>query len=242
LTEPTPLTIEAGPNQTVYFGYPPAECADIAWSGEGGGVPPYVIEWSDGGAQAHEVCPGILTTEYIVTITDLNNCVETDTVTICVIDVRCGHKLDKVEICHVPGGDVLKENTLCVAVDAVANHLAHGDMLAACGTDHSCPPALLDSKILDAGDNDDISVQTLDAFPNPFDKSTVIEFSSNATGSATVQLYNSLGLVAKLYTGPIEEGVKRQIHVDGSNLAPGIYFCVLQTEGHVISQKLVLER
>ena len=39
------------------------------------------------------------------TFTDANGCVEFDVVRICVIDVRCGKKLDKVELCHVPEED-----------------------------------------------------------------------------------------------------------------------------------------
>jgi hypothetical protein len=74
------------------------ECATIAWSGAGGGVPPYTITWSDGGGQSHQVCPGINTTTYTVSITDQNNCVATDSVIICVIDVRCGNNLTKVEL------------------------------------------------------------------------------------------------------------------------------------------------
>src|SRR5678816_4121339 len=69
-------------------------------------------------------------------------CIRDSSVTICVIDVRCGNNLTKVELCHVPPDNPLNPGTLCVSQTSVAMHLAHGDQLAACGTDHSCPPAV----------------------------------------------------------------------------------------------------
>jgi hypothetical protein len=39
---------------------------------------------------------------------------------------------EKVTICHIPGGDEDKANTLVVDESAVPAHLAHGDTLGAC--------------------------------------------------------------------------------------------------------------
>lgn len=235
MTEPDPLTIDAGSNQTVYYGYPPAECADIAWSGAGGGVPPYTISWSDGGAQMHQVCPGEFTTDYVVTITDLNGCEESDTVTICVIDVRCGKKLDKVEMCHVPKGDPGNEHSICVSVNAVAKHLAHGDMLAACGTDHSCPPAK--SVIASAKE-----LTKLGAYPNPFDQSTTLQFSSSVQGDVSVVLYDDIGRVVKiLYQDKVETGKVYELQVTAGDMSAGIGLCVLRhSDGTVLVQKLIM--
>jgi|GEM_PF-6032464 len=263
LTEPTPLTIEAGPNQTVYYGYPPSECATIAWSGAGGGVPPYTISWSDGGGQSHQVCPGINTTEYTVSITDQNNCVKTDSVTICVIDVRCGNNLTKVQLCHVPPDDPTNTQTLCVSQTSVATHLAHGDQLAACGTDRSCPPAtpafaaapgsgvVLVSKAGDPsmlGNNElsdkaTITETTLTAYPNPFNAATTVEFTSTNKGFATLRLFDHLGQqVSVLYEGEVEQGVAHKLVIDGNELPSGIYVCTLQAGDVVITKTLILSR
>lgn len=263
LTEPTPLTIEAGPNQTVYYGYPPAECATIAWSGSGGGVPPYTITWSDGGGQSHQVCPGINTTVYTVSITDQNNCVVTDSVTICVIDVRCGNLLNKVVICHVPPDNPLNPITLCVSVAAVPFHLAHGDMLAACGTDHSCPPAMAAFVAAPASDvvavgkdgsqfvighstlTDHTTPQetTLKIYPNPFKETTTVEFTTMSAGWTTLRLFNQLGQqVAVLYEGKVEPGIRHKLLIDGDGLLSGIYLCALQADDTVITQTLILSR
>jgi len=242
LTEPPPLTIDAGENQTVYYGYPPAECATISWSGAGGGVPPYTIFWSDGGEQEHEVCPGEFTTIYTVTITDDNGCVETDEVKICVIDVRCGKKLNKVELCHVPNGNPSNEHTICVSVNAVASHLAHGDMLAACGTDHSCED---DSRSMPISLVDGQEYETkLSAYPNPFSESTTIEFSSGIEGEINLHLMDYTGRVIKLlFSGNVEMGSEYKIQVNASDLSSGLNFCVLRhSDGTVIIRKLVLNK
>jgi len=263
LTEPPPLTIEAGPNQTVYFGYPPAECATIAWSGAGGGVPPYMISWSDGGGQSHQVCPGINTTVYTVSITDQNNCLATDSVIICVIDVRCGNHLDKVELCHVPPDNPLNPNTLCVSISSVPTHLAHGDMLAACGTDHSCPPAMDAFAVspvvgtLAVGTSDsqygwvhgvqqDASVlreTTLKVYPNPFTEEATVEFASMDDSWATLKLFDHLGReISVLFDGDVVQGVVHKQVIDRTGLVPGIYLCTLQLDDTVMTQTLIFSR
>ena len=240
LTEPEPLTIDAGENQTVYYGYPPAECATISWSDAGGGVPPYTIEWSDGGEQEHEVCPGEFTTDYIVTLTDDNGCVAKDTVTICVIDVRCGNNLDKVELCHLKQGDTIGANTLCIGLEAVAAHLAiHGDVLAACGTDHSCPPGA--PKMILAAENHGSS---LDVYPNPFNRMTTIAFSAEASGQVRLQVFDNIGrLSAVPFDGTVEAGMKYQVSLDGSTLSNGVNLCLMRhSDGTVMMKQVVVQR
>jgi Zn-dependent metalloprotease len=243
LTEPPPLTIDAGPNQTVYYGYPPAACATISWSGQGGGVPPYNISWSDGGSQSHGVCPAVTTT-YTVTITDANGCVGTDEVKICAIDVRCGKNLDKVEICHyTPSISNNKFQTLCVALEAVAKHLAHGDKLAACGTDPNCYD--FKSSIADNGIEGLItSDMNLDAYPNPFSNSATIEFSSTSSGKVTLQLYDFSGrMVKELYNAEVEMENYYEVELDGNDLNAGMYYCMLrQSDGQTKGIKLIVNK
>ena len=46
LTEPTALEVDAGEDQTVFFGYDPLECADLSASASGG-CGPYTYSWAD---------------------------------------------------------------------------------------------------------------------------------------------------------------------------------------------------
>jgi hypothetical protein len=195
-----------------------------------------------------------------VSITDDNNCVATDSVIICVIDVRCGNLLNKVQICHVPPDNPLNPNTLCVSQVSVAVHLAHGDMLAACGTDHSCPPAeeafavIPSSSAVAVGnvstadhtilvDNAALKETTLTAYPNPSKGSTTVEFTTMSAGWATLKLFDHLGRqVSVLYEGEVEQATQHKLLIDGDGLPSGIYVCTLQADDVVMTKTIILNR
>ncbi len=46
---------------------------------------------------------------------------------------------DKVTVCHLPGGDAEKGRSLAVGAEALADHLAHGDLEGACPDDDRPP-------------------------------------------------------------------------------------------------------
>jgi bacillolysin len=243
LNEPPQLNINAGPNQTVYYGYPPAACATLTWSGASGGVPPYTYSWSTGQtSQTITVCP-TSTTIYTVTIKDLNNCTFSDDVKICVIDVRCGNKLDKVEICHLPPGNPNNRQTLCVAMSAVATHLAHGDSLGACGTNRNCTD---DKSVISDNINPIVNDGTIsmEAFPNPFSETAMVKFSCPAEGSVTIKLMDHLGrVVSTLFSGNVGKESENEVVVDGKLLSQGLYFVVLQhSDGTMKIRKLIYNR
>jgi hypothetical protein len=242
LDEPPQLVIDAGPNQTVYFGYPPAACATLSYSGAGGGVPPYSYQWSTGESdQDITVCPEV-STAYTVTITDANNCSATDEVIVCAIDVRCGKKLDKVEICHIPPGNPSNPVTLCVSLAAVPEHLAHGDMLAACGTDHSCTSLAPKSSPVTANEIEDHEFD-LKVFPNPFSGSTHVSFSTDIDGQATLKLVDFTGRTSQvLFDQQVQKNVPYIVEINGNSLKSGIYYCMLiQSDGNMKVVKLILE-
>jgi len=241
---PPELSIDAGENQTVYYGYPPAECAHLSWSNATGGTPPYSIMWSTGeNTQSIKVCPGAFTTTYYVTVTDANGCMFTDSVTVCVIDVRCGKKLNKVEICHIPPGTAAGNShvskTLCIAVSAVAAHLEHGDQLAACGTDQNCPTAK--SKIISS---ESVALTNeLTVHPNPFRQSATIKFTSVSEGNASLKIFDFTGNeIKELFNGDVEAGIPYEVEITANNISKGINFCKLQlSDGSVMIQKIILQ-
>lgn len=227
LTEPPALSITASPNQTVYYGYPPAACATLSWSGAAGGVPPYTYLWSTGETtQDITVCP-VTTTTYSITITDDNNCTYTDYVKVCVIDVRCGHNLDKVQICHIPPGNPGNRQTLCVALSAVATHLAHGDSLGACGIVRTCDDTKAGPEII-AG-NGASGQPELSVFPNPFSHAATVTFSVPKDGTVTVMLIDRMGrTIRNLFEGYAGSGIEHTATIEGQGLTEGMYFVVLR--------------
>jgi hypothetical protein len=238
LSPGAPLYINAGENQQVYYGYQPAGCATLSWSGESGGTPPYNIQWNTGETtQSITVCP-TSTTVYTVTITDANNITFSDDVKICVVDVRCGNKLDKVQICH-------KGHDQCIAKSAVPALLKQGALLGYCDTDRTCTDSK--SGIINSGDNTDVTNDgaiTLDAFPNPFPANATITFNCPEDGYVTAKLIDHYGKeTAVLFDNKVEKEVLYSVEIDGSKLSPGLYFCVLQhSDGTMKIKKLLITK
>jgi hypothetical protein len=238
LTEPPQLTIYAGDNKTVYYGYPDSACAKLTATNIGGGVPPYTLLWSTGStANSITVCP-MTTTSYTVTIKDKNNCTFTDTVLICVIDVRCGNNLDKVTLCHNTGSNTNPTNTLCVALPAAVNHIAHGDQLAACGTIKTCPPT---GRIVFSGP---MQEGYLMAVPNPFADLTTVTFRVAMDEHVNLGLYDISGrLLSTVFNESAKGKNEYKINLDGSSLPGGMYYLILKAEsGEAYTLKLTISR
>jgi hypothetical protein len=237
-TAVAPLHINAGANQLVYYGYPPAACATLRWSGASGGTPPYAIQWSTGEmTRSITVCPTSATV-YTVTITDANNSTFSDDVKVCVNDVRCGHKLDKVQVCY-------HGHEQCVAKTSVACLLKQGALLGYCGADRTCSD--LKSGNINSEENTDVTNDgtiTLDAFPNPFSANATIAFTCPEDGSVTAKLIDHYGKeTAVLFDDKVEKEVLYSVEIDGSKLTPGLYFCVLQhSDGTMKIRKLLFTK
>jgi Zn-dependent metalloprotease len=245
LNEPPQLSIEAGANKIVYRGYPDSSCAMLTYSGQGGGVPPYSIVWSTSStATSINVCP-IATTTYYVTITDANNCSFTDSVKVCVIDVRCGKNLDKVVLCHQNSGSS-NPLTVCTSVPDAKDHFINhpGDQLAACGTVKVCEfPA---AKIaFDPGMGETTSDKTyFTSFPNPFNQFATVRFRLPADQQINIRVYDLLGRnISLLFDGTAAAGRTYDIPFDGTSLPAGVYSVIMRTgTSEYYTTKMILNK
>jgi hypothetical protein len=123
-------SVDAGSDVSVVVGYPPMACTNLTATPTG--TPPFTYLWSTGDTtQTINVCP-TADTDYWVTITDSTLCSASDTVTVTVVDVRCGNDSTKVLICHIPPGNPANAHTICISPNAVPAHLAHGCTLGTC--------------------------------------------------------------------------------------------------------------
>lgn len=78
--------------------------------------------------------------------------------------------------------------------------------------------------------------------PNPANYSIEVEFELFRKNNVSVKIYNSLGVeVGNILNGTFERGVKN-IPVDLSRCADGIYFCMLNCGGKVFSQTFAILR
>jgi len=77
-------------------------------------------------------------------------------------------------------------------------------------------------------------------YPNPFNPSTIIEFSLPQAGAVTLTIYNIAGeAISVVVNQDLRPGVYRY-NWDGSAFASGIYYYRLETNGHVMTKKLVM--
>jgi predicted extracellular nuclease len=79
-------------------------------------------------------------------------------------------------------------------------------------------------------------------YPNPFNPTTQIEFTLDATAVAELIVFDIMGReVATLVNGMTEAGT-HQVTFDASNLSSGIYFYQLNAEGRSETQRMLLVR
>jgi hypothetical protein len=78
--------------------------------------------------------------------------------------------------------------------------------------------------------------------PNPFNPSTSVRYYLPQSGMVRLHVYNVNGArVAELVDGWKDAG-EHAIHIDGSNMASGVYFLHLDTAAGIVSKKIVLLR
>ncbi|HEX2900790.1 MAG TPA: T9SS type A sorting domain-containing protein, partial [Bacteroidia bacterium] len=249
LTEPAPVVSDAGPDQCILFGYTTNNCATLVGT-QTGGVAPYTVSWNIGSSTGTlvsnsstvTVCPSVTTT-YCYTVTDANGCTYTDCMVVNATDIRCGQNLQKITICHTPPGNGGNPQTICVAPNAVGQHIpGHtGDYLGACGAVSPCTN-LKTNEPSSAAAAQDGGEAELAAFPNPFSSMTTVRFTLPQDGAAELRVYSMTGEeVAVLFDGIAEANRSYEVEWKASGVAQGIYFAKLITSnGTVMTKKLVL--
>lgn len=77
-------------------------------------------------------------------------------------------------------------------------------------------------------------------YPNPFNASTVIEFSIAEAGNYTLEVFNTMGeKVATLHEGWLDGGKYRE-HFDPGSLSSGIYLYRLSGRGVALAHKMII--
>jgi len=227
LTEPDALVVDAGSDQTVYYGYTPMSCADLAGSANGG-CPAYNYSWSNGATgNTQTVCP-TASTDYTLTAVDQNGCTASDEVSVCVIDVRCyagNSGNQKVEMCHIPPGNPGNAHTICIDASAVPAHLAHGCLLGDCSEANDCNVA---AKLLNGDEDADSfnnSLIFMHVAPNPFESEFSIQMTVPEKGEYSIDLLNATGqTVLNVYSGILESNKANNFIINAEELGEGIYF------------------
>lgn len=185
--------------------------------------------------------PGTYT--FTVTATSQYGCQAVASVTINVIDVRCG--TNKVSVCHATGSKSNPYTQICISRNAVPAQLTNGSSLGICSAAVNTTASLTSAS---TGTQDSVASAVpqiaLKAYPNPFAKRTTITYSvPSFDQNVTVEVYNSIGhKVSTVYSGSAQPNVINEYPFDGSNLAPGIYFIRLTTAKGVQTFRMIMAR
>lgn len=237
LNEPTPVTSTlsvtpsigvnpGGEANTIYIGYGPQSLTlDMMASG---GTAPYTYAWSpssslSSASGASVVASPTSSTTYTVVATDANGCTSTQSVTINVVDVRCGKKGNKVLVCKVPPGNPGNAHTICVSPNAVAAHLATGSYLGNCTN------------------KTEWSTSGFSVFPNP--SGGVITLSFDLTEDVAVQ-YQVVDMRGSVITDGLldETAGNYQVQLDLSAQPSGMYFVRFISDNEVVTERISIAR
>ena len=222
---PSPAVDGQLPN-TIYLGYGPLSVKLTA--SVPGGFPPYTYSWSPGGATTNSITVGpIVTTEYAVTIKNVFGCAINIKQTITVKDIRDGDK-NKVFICH-------NGHSQSVSVNAVAGHLAHGDLLGNCSQDET-----ITTRSRTTEESVVENMPTL--YPNPATNTAFVSLTLKKDEQVTVSVVDMEGrIVIKSFQRNLNAG-KQVIDVNTSRLGKGAYFVQISHDDTISKIKMMILR
>ncbi|HLP93999.1 MAG TPA: lectin-like protein [Saprospiraceae bacterium] len=132
----------------------------------------------------------------------------------------CTDNSSKIKVCH-------KGLSICVSLQAVNAHLAHGDFLGAC---QSCTgqPA----------DGEDLSLLL---FPNPAYNQAYIVFSGQMEAAGLLEMFDVVG--RKVWEKPVDaDWLEVPVEIDLSELSPAGYFVRFTNQNASVSKLLVVQR
>ena len=237
----TPLTVTAVATSNVFTG----SAANVVYLGYGAqnvmlqaaGDPTNKYTWTpaEGLSDATIANPVFTPTAagtYTFTVKAVNDdlCTKTASITITVIDVRCGKKNDKVQVCQKQG------NEICISAADVINHLRNGGSLGACGVQAKATAA-------SAKTSDDFAANNeLTAAPNPTNANTTLAFTLAESGAYRLEVMNMQGAVVSVVAqGKGEAGQRIAHEFSKGRLASGVYMVRLTSGKQSKFTRVVLQ-
>ncbi|MDO8549038.1 MAG: T9SS type A sorting domain-containing protein [Ignavibacteria bacterium] len=101
------------------------------------------------------------------------------------------------------------------------------------------------SLVLNAGDEENIlprSYNLTQNFPNPFNPSTLIEYSLPEEGFVSLKVYNLLGEDVITLVNENKKAGVYTVKFDGTNLTSGVYFYRITSGDHTMTKKMILTK
>jgi hypothetical protein len=171
-------------------------------------------------------------------------CSASTSVTITVIDVRCGNKNDKVLVCHKTGSTKNPWVQICISPNAVDTHLRNGSTLGTCGstTSSGALASVTESSNLSLTSSlNVVQKSTLAVYPNPFAGQSAVSFTLvNNEAKVSLDLYDLKGVkIANIYSGKADAFKEYSFSFDGSTIPSGTYFFRLTGNKEVLNFKVI---
>ena len=168
------------------------------------------------------------TYNYTVTGTNEFGCTAASSVTLQVIDARCGNNNNKVLICK-------KGKDQCVAAPSVHAHLANGSSLGSCEIGLPLMPGCEMVKQV-------FEKTVLGVYPNPANSASRVVIHASKSEKYKLSIYDMKGRMIKLI-GRGELQANRSIvhNLQASNFAKGTYVIKLVTDSEVLVEKIIIQ-
>ena len=209
-----------------------------------GGTPPFNYDWSNGatGSSVDNLSAGI----YAVSITDANECLNTQTIEIGEPDfVTVDATITD------PNGGIDNGIIELTTTGGTAPYSFLWNTGATTPTIENLPPGTYTVSVTDANNcihivsytlstnsiEDLIGILSLDIYPNPSDGQFQIVVESKDVVSGQVTVYNVLGQV---FFNGMMEGSRLEMAVDLKSASAGVYFVQLEIDGAVVVRKVVV--
>lgn len=79
-------------------------------------------------------------------------------------------------------------------------------------------------------------------YPNPFNPTTTIKYQLPQAGFVTLKVYDALGNEVKSLVNGNEDAGYYEVNFNASNLASGLYFYQIKSNGFISTKKMILTK
>ncbi len=135
----------------------------------------------------------------------------------------CGNNNQKVLVCH-------NGHTICISINAVPAHLAHGDQLGSCG----------DNNIIEYENELPNSYSLSQNYPNPFNPTTKIRFALPKSSIAKLVVYDMLGREVETIVNEQLNAGTYEADWSADKFSSGIYYYKLVAGDYTETKKMIL--
>ncbi|AYB30146.1 T9SS type A sorting domain-containing protein [Chryseolinea soli] len=228
--------IPGGKPNTIYTGYGPSSLTFTARASGGEPYPgnTYRYSWSTGettrSLTVSPATPG--TYSYSVKVTDMIGfCEVTASVTVKVIDVRCGDQQQKILVCLASGRPC--SNTFCLDKRALPYFFRRGATLGTCSCGFNTQEYRVDAL---ADDEEDISV-----YPNPSAGSFTLRWTNLTSSTVRIQIIDQLGNETVSQSVACTDEVQ-SLPIEMPASANGVYIIKIVSDIGTKAKKIVVQK